>query len=318
MHASAQPSPPAHLTPLVASQADLQDPRTAQLIAETLTGAECKPHLDEVPALPAGSLMVASAGDGGGIDSPGDADDAFAPPSIPSPPPHFYGTSAPPAHAPAPSVGASAEPPPPYPSRLLEIDDDEIPPPPPHFYGTVTTPAAQPPVPKLPPPLPAAPPASQPAPPPTQPLPPPPPPQPLPPPPPTTTMPPPPPPPLPPPPPPRAPPPPPSSAERPASGSGRDDLFAQIRRGSALKHVDSSSSSSRRSEAAPSGGGRDDLFAQIRRGSALKHVDRSKPPKPTRQASDVAGESAAASACTGRPLQRQRPPWLCLARSGPA
>ena len=30
------------------------------------------------------------------------------------------------------------------------------------------------------------------------------------------------------------------------------------------------------------GGGRDDLFAQIRRGSALKHVDRSKPPKPTR------------------------------------
>ena len=277
MHASAQPSPPAHLTPLVASQADLQDPRTAQLIAQTLTSAECKPHLDEVPALPAGSLMVASAGDGGGIDGPGDADDAFAPPSIPSPPPHFYGTSAPPAHAPAPSVGASAEPPPPYPSRLLEIDDDEIPPPPPHFYGTVTTPAAQP------PPLPAAPSASQPAPPPTQPLPPPPPPQPLPPPPPTTTMPPSPPPPPPPPPPPRAPPPPPSSAERPASGSGRDDLFAQIRRG-----------------------------------SALKHVDRSKPPKPTRQASDVAGESAAASACTGRPLQRQRPQWLCLARSGPA
>ena len=28
MHASAQPSPPAHVTPLVASQADLQDPNS--------------------------------------------------------------------------------------------------------------------------------------------------------------------------------------------------------------------------------------------------------------------------------------------------
>ena len=47
------------MTTLAATQADLQDPRTAQLIAETLTGAECKPLLDEVPALPTGSFSVA-------------------------------------------------------------------------------------------------------------------------------------------------------------------------------------------------------------------------------------------------------------------
>ena len=202
------------MTTLAATQADLQDPRTAQLIAETLTGAECKPLLDEVPALPTGSFSVApgapAAGGGGGcgIDSPGDADvqgDTFAAPdwirgpwprggspsgrvpaevrvathTIPSPPPHFYGTLAPPAYVPAPSGGASAVPPPPCPSRFLE--DDEIPPPPPHFYGTATPPAAQlsVPTPLLPLPLPPAPSAPQPAPPPPPPpppLPPPPPP----------------------------------------------------------------------------------------------------------------------------------------------
>ena len=323
------------------TQADLQDPRTAQLIAETLTGAECKPHLDEVPALPAGSLVVApgapAAGGGGGCgtDSPGGADaqgDTFAAsdwirgscprgdsPSgrvptevqvatdtIPSPPSHFYGTASPPAYAPAPSggasVGVSAVPrPPPCLSRFLE--DDEIPPPPPHFYGTATPSAAQLPRPSPPllPPLPPAPSAPPPAPPP-------PPPPPLPPPPP----------PPPPPPAPPAPPRPPSSAERPASGSGRDDLLAQLRRPSALRHVDRSSSSSP-SEGASSGGGRDDLFAQIRRPSALKHVDPSKLCKPASQASDGAGESAAASAhipWTGRPLQRQRPAAL-LGSAGP-
>ena len=188
------------------TQADLQDPRTAQLIAETLTGAECKPHLDEVPALPAGSLVVApgapAAGGGGGCgtDSPGGADeqgDTFAAsdwirgscprgdcPSgrvptevqvatdtIPLPPSHFYGTASPPAYAPAPSggasVGVSAVPrPPPCLSRFLE--DDEIPPPPPHFYGTATPSAAQLPRPSPPllPPLPPAPSAPPPAPPP--------------------------------------------------------------------------------------------------------------------------------------------------------
>ena len=327
------------MTTLAATQADLQDPVTAQLIAETLTGAECKPHLDEVPALPAGSLVIApgapaaGGGVGRGVDSPGDADvqgDTFAAPdwirgsyprggspsgqlpaevhaatdTIPSPPPHFYGTVAPPVYAPAPSggasVGASAVPPPPCLSRFLE--DYEIPPPPPHFYGTATTPAAQLPVPSppLPPPPLPAPSAPQPAPPPPPPLPPPPPP---------------------PPPAPPAPPPPLSSAERPASGGGRDDLLAQLRRPSALRHVDrsSSSSSSSPSEGASSGGGRDDLFAQIRRPSALKHVDPSKLCKPASQASDGAGESTAASAnipWTVRPLQRQRPVAL-LGSAGP-
>ena len=325
------------MTTLAATQADLQDPLTAQLIAETLTGAECKPHLDEVPALPAGSLVIApgapAAGGGGGrgVDSPGDADvqgDTFAAPdwirgsyprggspsgrvpaevhdatdTIPSPPPHFYGTVAPPANAPAPSggalVGASAVPPPPCLSRFLE--DDEIPPPPPHFYGTATTPAAQLPVPSppLPPPPLPAPSAPQPAPPPPLPLP-------------LPSLP-------PPPPAPPAPPPPPSSAERPASSGGRDDLLAQLRRPSALRHVDRSSSSGP-PEGASSCGARDDLFSQIRRPSALKHVDPSKLCKPTRQASDGAGESAAASAnipWACRPLQRQRPPGLCLALPG--
>ena len=327
------------MTTLAATQADLQDPVTAQLIAETLTGAECKPHLDEVPALPAGSLVIApgapaaGGGVGRGVDSPGDADvqgDTFAAPdwirgsyprggspsgqlpaevhaatdTIPSPPPHFYGTVAPPVYAPAPSggasVGASAVPPPPCLSRFLE--DYEIPPPPPHFYGTATTPAAQLPVPSppLPPPPLPAPSAPQPAPPPPPPLPPPPPP---------------------PPPAPPAPSPPLSSAERPASGGGRDDLLAQLRRPSALRHVDRSSSSGP-PEGASSCGARDDLFAQIRRPSALKHVDHSKLCKPASQASDGAGESTAAvlifhghglfGLCSGRA------PWPCLAPSGPA